>query len=161
MKNFFLFVAFMAYLGFSSGCNKEILKGTKSSGANAGTTKVSENISPGHCRITGTIVRIDSTLDSGNKNNPCSKVPCTAVVKVDSVWGYGLGFPPLGIGKEITIKFKFTLGPTTKELFPGMKDFYPGLKIGDSFLGDIQKELESGTAGKGNFFTIYGYRKNN
>src|SRR5512135_3353036 len=46
-------------------------------------------ISPGHCRIIGTVIFIDTALAS---SGPCSKAPCRTIVRVDSVLGYGSAF---------------------------------------------------------------------
>ncbi len=90
------------------------------------------DVSPGTAAIAGTITEIEPISSKSDTTGPCSKAPCIALVKVSSA-RYGAAFPPLVIGKEIRIKFRFTLAKTTKELFPDMKEVYPGLKVGDEF----------------------------
>lgn len=112
-------------------------------------------VSPGYCRIKGTIVKIDSTLEHGN--SPCSKVPCSAVVRVDSILGYGAGFGTIKIGSNINLRFAFTLGPTTKELFPNLTERLPGLNINSQFIANIKHYFEHGSKGKK--YLVYGYKK--
>ncbi len=113
------------------------------------------DIPPGHCRIIGTIVSIDAIQKTGNADAPCSQTPCRAVVRVDSVLGYGQGFiKPLAMSKEFSAIFKFTLGPT-KDLFQNMTKTYPGLEVGSKFLADVEAHELIGT--KTINYLIYGY----
>lgn len=97
-----------------------------------------QDIPPGQSRIIGTIVSIDEIQKTGNADDPCSKAPCQAVVRVDSVLGYGQGFiRPLSKNKEVPITFKFTLSPT-KGLFQNMTKMYPGLEVDSKFLANIE-----------------------
>ena len=94
-------------------------------------------VPPGHCRIVGTIVAVDPGL-SADGNDPCSKAPCTATVKVDNIVGYGSGFTAmLGKGSEVRVRFQYTLGPSS-EVFPEMSPGLPGLKTGSKFQADIE-----------------------
>jgi hypothetical protein len=94
-------------------------------------------VPPGHCRIVGTIVSVDP-VSSGDANDPCSKAPCSATVKVDEVIGYGSGFTAsLGKGSEIKVYFQYTLNPSG-ESFPGMSPALPGLKQGSRFQADLR-----------------------
>jgi len=114
------------------------------------------DISPGTAIIVGTITAIEPvSMDSGFEG-PCSKAPCIALVKVNSA-SYGAGFPPLVMGKEIRIKFNFTLVKTTKELFPNLKEEYPGLEVGNRFTA-IVSEIKSVDKNVPRF-RIYGYEK--
>ena len=128
------------------------------------SNKISMNSSPttapGYCRIKGTIIKIDSTLETNN-NSPCSKLPCTALVRIDSVLGYGAGFGSINAGTEINLKFAFTLGPSTKELFPNMTDRLPGLTINSQFIADIKHNNVLNTNESKNMKTylVYGYKK--
>jgi hypothetical protein len=115
----------------------------------------SNKVAPGYCRIKGTIVKIDSTLEQGN--SPCSKEPCLAVVHVDSILGYGAGFGTINNGSDINLKFEFTLGPTTKELFPNITERLPGLNINSQFIANIKHYFESGSKEKK--YLVYGYKK--
>lgn len=94
-------------------------------------------IPPNHCRLVGTIVSISEVL-STSSNDPCSKAPCIATVRVDEILGYGSAFGvPLGKGKEIRVQFQYTLG-STKDLFPRMSPALPGLNVGAKFQTDVQ-----------------------
>ena len=119
------------------------------------------SIAPGYCRIVGTVVHIDSILDLTDKSSPCSKAPCLASVKVDSIIGYGSSFiEPLSTGDTVFIKFMFTLSPTTKELFPDMKGSYPGLLLGSQFIGDISSQVQMKNYGMKNIpFLVYTYKR--
>ncbi len=106
---------------------------------------VAQDIPPDHCRIIGTIVSIDAIKKTGNVDDPYSKAPSRAVVRVDSVLGYGQGFiRPLSKSKEVPITFKFTLSPT-KDLFKNMTKTYPGLEMGSKFLADVEAQQLLGT----------------
>ncbi len=72
----------------------------------------------------GRLQKLNQFQDNGNLSGPCSKAPCIALVKVSSA-RYGAAFPQLVMGKEVRIKFLFTLEKTTKELFPNMEEEYP------------------------------------
>ena len=115
------------------------------------------DISPGTAEIVGTITAIEPISSNSDISGPCSKARCIALVKVTSA-RYGAAFPPLVMGKEIRIKFRFTLEKTTKELFPNMEEEYPGLKVGDEFRA-IVSTIQSidDTAPK---FQINGYELN-
>ncbi len=118
-----------------------------------------ERIAPGKCRIVGTVVAIDPSLESGG---PCSKAPCRAVVRVDSILGYGSAFGnPLALQAQIPVRFAFTLERTSKDLFPNMTDQYPGLAIGSRFQTDIESAVEMQSAGGRSSYTVYGYKRLN
>src|SRR5437867_5493956 len=118
-----------------------------------------EQVPPGHCRVRGTVVRIDSLVATPDTSNPCSRFPCRATVRVDSVLGYGAAFVhPLPLGSEIVVTFIFTLHPTA-EIFPAMKESFPGLSIGSVFLADIEGTEGMAVHEKSEFsFSIYGYK---
>ena len=115
------------------------------------------DVSPGTAKIVGIITEIEPVSDTGNLNGPCSEVPCIALVKVTSAVN-GSAFPQLVMGKEVRIKFLFTLEKTTKELFPNMEEEYPGLEVGDEFTAvvSLSKKLDE-TAPK---FQVHGYETN-
>ena len=120
-------------------------------------TLIESNIPPGHAKIVGVITEIEPVSDSSNLNDPCSKVPCIALVKVSSAV-YGAAFPSFSQDDEIRIKFLFTLEKTTKELFPNMEETYPGLKVGQEFTALVAHiENIDTTASK---FQIHGYESN-
>jgi len=98
------------------------------------------DIPPGQCRIIGTIVSIAEIQQTGNADSPCSQAPCQAIVRVDSVLGYGQGFiRPLSKSKEVQITFKFTLSPT-EDLFKNMTKIYPGLEVGSKFKATVEAQ---------------------
>ncbi len=113
-------------------------------------------ISPGHCRIIGTLVSVDSTLA---ESGPCSKAPCRATIRVDSVLGYGAAFlRPLAVNSQINVRFVLTVGPTTSELFPNMTDRMPGIQIGGKFQTDVESREEMGQATTGPIYLVYAYK---
>jgi hypothetical protein len=118
-----------------------------------------ERIAPGKCRIVGTIVAIDSTMEA---TGPCSKAPCRAVVRVDSVLGYGSAFGnPVALQGQIPVRFAFTLAPTTKDLFPNMTDRFPGLALGSRFQTDLESAVEMKSTGGRPWYLVYDYRRLN
>ncbi len=136
MKILFTFFTVFTLL-FFYGCTKGIEK--NSSGLRTEQNFPSanrRNIPPDHCDIIGTVVKIDSSLEQ-NENDPCSKYPCVAEVKIDSVLGYGAGFPGMVINGIVKMKFAFTLGPADSTLFPKLNASYPGLHAGNKFSAEI------------------------
>lgn len=120
-------------------------------------TLIESKIPPGHAKIVGIIIEIEPVSDSSNLNDPCSKTPCIAIIKVSSAV-YGAAFPSFSKDDEIRIKFLFTLEKTTKELFPNMEETYPGLKVGQEFTALVaHMEYIDETAPK---FQIYSYETN-
>ena len=89
----------------------------------------------------------------------CAKAPCEAIVKIETIKRRGTSFTgAIAAGEKIKVHFAFTLNPTTKEFFPNMTARYPGLKINDKFVADIQSRLAIG--GNENVkYVIYGYEK--
>jgi len=132
----------------SFNCHKEVTKDE-----NAPKIEKPDTIPPGHAQITGSIIEIEPISNNGNSSGPCSKAPCVAKVKIESIQ-YGAGFPALS-SKEVKIRFAFTLSPTTKDLFPNMDESYPGLRVGDDFsaLAASGESMNS----SGEQFTVYGY----
>lgn len=160
MKNSIGLIAFLSICLFW-GCagNKNIVS-KKNNDGNLQTSVIHyKNIPPGHCRIAGTIISIDSNLEKDSSKDPCSIKPCNTRVRVDSIIGYGSAFPPLLIGQIIRLHFYFTISPTTKDLIPNMSEFYTGLNTGDSFIGDITVSREINSNNKLRQFAIYGYQK--
>jgi hypothetical protein len=100
------------------------------------------NIPRGSLFISGTIISIEKDKLSKDLNSPCSKVPCWALVKVDSIFGSGKQSPSLQLNDSIKIHFAFTLSKTTDDLIPNLSRKLPGLKENDKFKGNI-KVLES------------------
>lgn len=121
-----------------------------------------EALSPGSARLRGTIVAVKQDLLSSDPSSPCGRYPCMATVRVDSVYGYGAGFPsPMAPGEEFVATFEFTLGPT-KERFPGMAESYPGLEAGSTFDADIiymQRPGRNPDPRRDGSLTIYGYQR--
>ena len=122
-------------------------------------TEQHNQIAPGKCRIVGTLVAIDSAME---QSGPCSKAPCRAIVRIDSILGYGSAFgSPLALNKQIAIRFGFTLAPTTKELFPNMTNRLPGLEIGSKFQSDLESQNEMRSAGTQSWYLVYDYKRLN
>ncbi|MBU1117133.1 MAG: hypothetical protein KKE09_18575 [Bacteroidetes bacterium] len=122
-------------------------------------TTLPNKVAPNNCRINGTLVKIEEITDT---SGPCSVYPCTANVKLNNVIESGFGFnSPLIKGDTIKIKFEFTLSETSKEQFPTLEKSFPGLKVGDTFVGDVEKieliQLENKTT---NYeYKVYNYDK--
>lgn len=116
-------------------------------------------VAPGRCRIVGTLVAVDSTLE---QSGPCSKAPCRGTVRVDSVLGYGSAFGnPLAPGNAISVHFAFTLSFTSEELFPTMTQRLPGLAVGSKFQADVESRLTPAPGQEGGSYVIQGYQKLN
>jgi len=93
-------------------------------------------IPPGHCRIIGTVVAVDSAL-SEVEGDPCAEAPCVATVRIVEVVGFGSGFTgTVGNGSEIKVRFRYTLAETSR-LFPEMSPVLPGLQKGSTFVADV------------------------
>jgi hypothetical protein len=119
-----------------------------------------ETIPPNHCRIVGTILSIAGTLKTAQADDPLSKVPCLAVVRIDSILGYGSAFTnPLAVGNEISVLFQFTLNPT-KDIFPTLQQHYPGLTVGSVFRTDLEEVMADEQQKKTLQYShiIYGYQ---
>ncbi len=88
--------------------------------------------------IIGTVISINKKQLSQDTNSPCSKVPCWANVKVDSILGIGHGGPFFSVGDTLKVNFVFTLSETTEELIPNLDKRLPGLDIGEKFRANIR-----------------------
>ena len=154
MKIMFSVIALIFFAGIT-GCvsNKKIVNEK---------TALDQNIPPGQCRIEARVIKIDSTLLSSSVNDPCSKSPCVAWIKIKDIIGYGAGSSALNNGDTLKTKFAFTLAPTTKETFPKLIENLPGLNDGSTFEADIQL-LPSNPSSKNKekIYLIYGYKKIN
>jgi hypothetical protein len=114
-------------------------------------------IPPNHCRVIATIESIEKRLEGANDKDPCSKAPCLATLRVDSLLGYGSAFPKvLSVGQQLRVKFAFTLGPT-RELIPEVKPPLPGLAEGSIVKADIKATVGMGEAEP--TYMIYAYEK--
>jgi|ERR1041385_1327776 hypothetical protein len=163
MSNHYLCYIAVCAIFISCGTSKQEKQGTDSTevGKQQSTLQPEHTtIAPGHCRIIGTIVKVDSTLLSTDRSNPCAKAPCVASIRVDSILGYGSSFPkPLSVGSVITVKFAFTLAPTTPDLFPNMAESYPGLQVNSQFLADVTSQPMSIDKQSDDVsYLIYGYK---
>jgi hypothetical protein len=116
-------------------------------------------ISPGKCRIVGTLVSVDPTMD---KEGPCSKAPCRGTVRVDSILGYGSAFGnPIATNTQIQVRFAFTVAPTSEDLFPNMTERLPGLNVGSHFQADLESQIEMNKGAQSPTYLVYDYRKLN
>ncbi len=161
-------IIFTATVMFFAGCASEHTAMSQSEGNfQPVISPVRNSVSPNHCRIVGTVVAVDSTLDVADSLQshrdvpPCTKVPCNADVRIDSILGYGSAFGnPVVQEKIYRMHFVFTLAATSKELFPSMKEVYPGLIVGSSFIADIERQSVRGaTQSMAPVFVIYGYSR--
>ena len=117
-----------------------------------------QSVGPNHARVIATVVYINPALMPGDPKDPCSKAPCKAQIRIENVLGYGQAFGnPLSIGDSIHVTFAFTTHATTKDLFPVLNEFYPGLKVGDKFQADVESRLGMGGSNAVSY-TIYGYK---
>ncbi len=113
-------------------------------------------VAPGHVRFVGTVVRI-LDVRSGQQDEPCAMYPCQAIVRVDSVLGYGSGLSvTISSGQEITVHFPFTLMPS-EETGVRVNSPLPGLKEGDHFEADA--EVKNVLGEKEPRFVVYLYTK--
>ena len=109
---------------------------------------------PNTCRIEGKIMRVIKT-HTKDTSSPCYKYPCLAKVKIIRLFGCGSSVSlPLNEGDTLEISFAYTLH-NTKNLFPGMKTHYPGLKKGDIFIANTEQRLQMGSGGT---FVVYDYQ---
>ena len=136
------------------GCSKESRDTTKQEEQTSGKKFAEVPISAldpnkmvpvGACRVVGTVVSVDSSTLSVNNDGPCSKAPCVAMVKVDSILGTGSSFAhPLSVGSVVRVRFAYTLS-ASKEFFPRMDPPLPGLRAGSQFRALIQSSAETST----------------
>ncbi len=90
-------------------------------------------VAPDRCRLVCTVLTIDTLRDA---TGPCSMVPCTAVVRIDSILTYGFAFPPvLRVGQTISARFVFTTQQSDR-WFPALSRRYPGVAAGSQLAAD-------------------------
>ena len=147
IKNSFMTSLLCATIILSPGCSSQ---------KECNKLKLTD-IAPGTAQIVGTIIEIEPLSNDTNLSDPCSKAPCIALVRVTSA-RYGSAFPQLTIGKEIRVKFRYTVEKTTKELFPYLNEEYPGLQVGDEFTAIVStiKSIDKTAP----IFQINGYELN-
>jgi hypothetical protein len=116
-------------------------------------------IPPNHCRIIGVVAAVEDIAASASAPEQCSQAPCWAIIRVESVLGYGSAFgSPLTHGSEILVHFPFTLMPT-KEIFPQLDTQFPGLSAGSRFLADLEAQYRPGTGSDTTVkYVVYGYQ---
>jgi hypothetical protein len=121
------------------------------------TIDIPPPLPPGNCKVIATVELIDKTVKGTSANDPCSKAPCSATVRIDSILGYGSAFPkPLAAGQTLQVKFAHTLNPT-KEMFPDIQPALPGLRVKDTFEAFISASVTMGSSEP--VYTIYSYEK--
>jgi len=92
-------------------------------------------VAPDRCRLAMTILEIDKTLEP---EGPCSKVPCTTVVRIDSILAYGFSFPPvLNAGQVLRARFAYTTQQSDRWI-PALQIHYPGVRTGTQVLADVE-----------------------
>lgn len=111
-------------------------------------------------KIQAVLIAINPVLDSTDLNSPCAKAPCNATIRVRSISrGASNSNHFINMGDTLNIIFTFTLSPTTKDLFPNMTAFYPGLKINDKFEGIIEDRRPFANNNDKTMFWITHYKK--
>lgn len=112
--------------------------------------------SPGEVLIMGTLLQVD-TLRAERPTDPCSRNPCYATIRIDSVLEYGSGFPrPLSSGEELSARFAFTLSPTD-DVLPELSEPFPGMSEGDAFQAKMRAAIVPVTSSDDPMFVIYEY----
>jgi hypothetical protein len=82
-------------------------------------------------------VELDSSKLIPYSTKPCEIAPCTRIIRIDSIIGYGSDFgSSLVLNDKIPVRFRFTTG-LTKEVYPDSKKDLPGLSKNVSFTADI------------------------
>ena len=158
MIQFFLIasIVFIFTACSSSKTSSDSAKQTDSSEPKNRILPVGEPIPVGSCSVVGTILSIETDRRSPDVSSPCSKAPCWATVRIDSILGYGSGFDkPLAVGGQVSVMFGFTLEPT-KDLFPNMSESYPGLQVGSRFFANVR--ASSGMGSDKASYTVFGYK---
>ncbi len=96
-------------------------------------------VSGEYTQIDGTILEI-LPASHPSEDHPCAKVPCQARIKINKVIMidrfYDHSFEG---GDEIGAFFMFSLNPTGPHNFPNLSVQYPGLSVGDNFVGKVEK----------------------
>lgn len=119
------------------------------------------DVDPGQVRVAGTVARIDTSRANRTANRPadsCTEHACYATIRIDSVLGYGSGFPrPLSPGDTLRARFAFTLAPSDIAR-PDIVERLPGLEEGDAFRADLRVESAPG-ADEESTFVVYEYTR--
>lgn len=102
------------------------------------------------------VAKIISISEQRDESGPCSKAPCYAEIKIESISKKGSLFQLDDLSKPVSVHFAFSLSPT-EGLFR-MRTNYPGLKINDKFEAKIQSRPALGDTFT---YTIHGYKKIN
>lgn len=115
------------------------------------------DIPPSNIKVIASVISIDKTLSSGNAKDPCSKAPCNAVLKIESIIGYGSSFGgTLNVGDEIKVKFAYTTAKTTEDLLLKISDSYDGVSVKSKIETNIKKSSVINSVIPN--YTIYGYK---
>ena len=116
-----------------AGCYPDVVKQTNESKNSENTTKLSNKTEPNDCLIIGTIISISDSLEKSDPNSPCAKVPCTALVNIDSLLNGGNSSLNVREGKAYYIHFTSTLAPMNKSMLPNVENDLPGLALAQNF----------------------------
>jgi hypothetical protein len=88
-------------------------------------------IAPGHCRVIATLLSVDTVRSAESGDQPAIGAPAVALVRVDSVLGYGAGFlNPIASGQRITVRFDPPQAGT-------------GVSLGEQFRADLEEPGET------------------
>mgnify|MGYP000873068260 CR=1 FL=1 len=82
--------------------------------------------------IEAKVLKILPPIKADGFKGTCSKVSCTAYLKVTKMKEIGRFFDySFGEGDEIGVYFTWSTAATTEELFPNVDVKYPGIALGD------------------------------
>ncbi len=140
----------------TAGLEREGAAQESSAGHDSGS--IGTTIPPNHCRIIGVVVEIKDVAASSDVPEQCAQAPCWAIVKIESVLGYGSAFgSPLPQGSEILVHFPFTVMPT-RAIFPQIETQFPGLSAGSRFFADLEAQYQPESGNDHSVkYIVYGY----
>lgn len=116
---------------------------------------VDGQVDPGQVRIAGTVAGIE-TSRANRSGDPCNTHPCYATIRIDSVLGYGSGFPhAISAGDSLRARFAFTLAPSDVAV-PDLSEPLSGLNEGEAFVADLRAQPAPGAGGEPTF-VVYRY----
>lgn len=169
---FYMLLSFILILGCTGGkkstqvlnaTTKELMSDTtlmgeeKEAKNNSKAHLASDNFEVNGCHVKATIISIIPQPNETNIGGPCAENPCIALIRIDKVIKMGSQCGPFVVpGAELKAFFKFTLSKTDN-LFPDMKQHFPGLEINDKFAASFDAISE--TIQNGHQIVIYDYNK--
>jgi hypothetical protein len=92
-------------------------------------------VAPDRCRLLLTVLEVETVLEG---DGPCGKAPCSARVRIDTVFAYGFSFPPvLHAGQVLQARFSYTT-QRSDLWFPALKVRYPGVSAGQQVVAEAE-----------------------